>query len=136
MENKNELKEMDIEDNNIIICENCYTENERTRKTCKNCGAKLYKNNVERQERTIKDEEEEVFEEESNYSGRNKVAVIIKVIAIITAIAGVIYGFTLFDSSYIEYIAIAYILASIIVGIFTYSVGEIVQLLEDIKNKW
>lgn len=31
-------------ENNVIICENCYEENEGTRKTCKNCGAKLYKN--------------------------------------------------------------------------------------------
>lgn len=35
---------MEGKENNIIVCENCYEENEATRKTCKNCGAKLYKN--------------------------------------------------------------------------------------------
>lgn len=35
---------MDSSNDNVIICENCYEENEPTRKTCKNCGANLYKN--------------------------------------------------------------------------------------------
>lgn len=36
-----------MEEENIVICEKCYEENELTRDTCKNCGAKLYKNNIE-----------------------------------------------------------------------------------------
>lgn len=35
-----------MEENNVIICENCYEENEITRDTCKNCGEKLYKDNI------------------------------------------------------------------------------------------
>lgn len=33
-----------MEENNIIICENCYEENDSNRATCKNCGATLYDN--------------------------------------------------------------------------------------------
>lgn len=36
-----------MKDNEIIICENCYEENEITRTTCKNCGDKLYKENLD-----------------------------------------------------------------------------------------
>ena len=38
-----------MNDNEIIICANCYEENENTRTTCKKCGAKLYNNNAEKQ---------------------------------------------------------------------------------------
>ncbi len=33
-----------MENENIIICENCYEENQSNRTICKNCGAKLYHN--------------------------------------------------------------------------------------------
>lgn len=43
-----------MNENNIIICENCYEENEETRTNCRNCGAKLYNNNKEKEEITKK----------------------------------------------------------------------------------
>lgn len=33
-----------MEVNNIVVCGECYEENEVTRKTCEFCGAKLYNN--------------------------------------------------------------------------------------------
>ena len=47
MASNEELKAMGIKNDNVIICENCYEENEATRTTCKNCGAKLYKRGIE-----------------------------------------------------------------------------------------
>lgn len=74
----------------------------------------------------------------SNYSNElrtNIVARIIKVIALIGGIIGVIFGFTLLDSYSSEELAFPIIIASIVSAIFVYALGEIIQLLEDIKNK-
>lgn len=77
--NKGEEK---MEENNIIICEKCYEENEGTRSTCKKCGAKLYKNVVEKGTKeysdtkkttTKKDEtivKENAYKDSSNSSNR------------------------------------------------------------------
>lgn len=65
----------------------------------------------------------------------NPIAVIIKFIAIIGGIIGSIYGFSLLDSIRSEEMAIPMIIISIISAIFIYALGEIIQLLEDIKNK-
>lgn len=77
--------------------------------------------------------QKKIQEENKNYP--NAVANIIKVIAIIGAIIGIIYGCTLLDSSYTEGVAVVYIAVSIVSAIFIYALGEIIQLLEDIKNK-
>ncbi len=74
----------------------------------------------------------------ANYSNdlkTNVVARIIKVIAIIGGFIGIIYGFNLLDSYHTEDIAFPIIIASIVSAIFVYALGEIIQLLEDIKNK-
>ena len=55
-----------MEENNIIICENCYEENEKNSKTCKNCGAQLYKNNEEKGKFLCKDCWKEISKEEYN----------------------------------------------------------------------
>lgn len=127
-----------MNENNIIICENCYEENEKTRTTCKKCGVKLYrqeelKNESIREEST---ENEDIRDKMmGHFTNTNKVALAIKVIAIVGAVIGVIYGCSLFDSAYTEEIGIIYIIVSIISAVFIYALGEIIQLLEDIKNK-
>ncbi len=127
-----------MNENNIIICENCYEENEKTRTTCKKCGVKLYrqeelKNESIREEST---ENEDIRDKMmGHFTNTNKVALAIKVIAIVGAVIGVIYGCSLFDSAYTEEIVIIYIIVSIISAVFIYALGEIIQLLEDIKNK-
>lgn len=65
----------------------------------------------------------------------NNVAYIIKSIAIIGAIAGIILGCMQFSSYHTESLGILYIVISVISAVFVYALGEIIQLLEDIKNK-
>lgn len=72
------------------------------------------------------------YSNNENYTKNNKVASIIKVLAVITGIAGFIIGFNSIDK--FDF-AIPIIVASIISSIFIYALGEIIQLLEDIKNK-
>lgn len=67
----------------------------------------------------------------SNISN-NIVANVIKIIAIISAIAGVILGF-IFEEEII--IKVVIIVIACISSTFAYALGEIIQLLEDIKNK-
>lgn len=134
MASNEELKAMEIKNDNVIICENCYEENEATRTTCKNCGAKLYRGGLEGKVQS------RATEQNNDYSGNyyrkgNKVALIIKVISVIASIIGIIASLTLFGSSYTEDLAIIYLIVSIVGGIFSYALGEIIQLLEDIKNK-
>ena len=134
MASNEELKAMGIKNDDVIICENCYEENETTRTTCKNCGAKLYRGGLEEKGQN------RVKGQNNDYSGNyyrkgNKVALIIKVISVIASIIGIIASLTLFGSSYTEDLAIIYLIVSIVGGIFSYALGEIIQLLEDIKNK-
>lgn len=135
MASKEELEAMGIKSNNVIICENCYEENEITRTTCKNCGAKLYKNNI-----NIKNVKEEFDDEtendikDNNYYNENKIALAIKVIAIISFILGILASLlllTLIDSGIIVIIGIV---ATIISSVFIYSLGEIVQKLQNIED--
>lgn len=64
----------------------------------------------------------------------NTVAVIIKGLAMFEAIAVIIVGIFLVMDSIIG-IAIAIVIGGIISAVFIYALGEIIQLLEDIKNK-
>lgn len=63
-------------------------------------------------------------------SNKNSVASIVKGLAILETIIGIIIGFIT-----IEEFGIPVIVASVISAIFIYALGEIIQLLEDIKNK-
>ena len=122
---------------NIIICENCYEENEATRKTCKNCGAKLYKNRNMKSEtitENTESEENEDYTENNYYVTQNKVALVIKVIAIVGAVIGVIASCSMFESSYTEDVAIIGIIGSLIGGVFIYALGEIIQKLQNIED--
>lgn len=129
-------EKMESKEDNIIICENCYEENEATRKTCKNCGAKLYKNRNTKTEKitenTVSEENEDYTK--NNYHKENKVALIIKVIAIVGAVIGVIVSCSMLESSYTEDMAIIGIFASIMGGVFSYALGEIIQKLQNIED--
>lgn len=63
----------------------------------------------------------------------NNIAKIIKVIAILEAISGLILGLMLIKE--IETMSIIIIVVGFISAVFIYALGEIIQLLEDIKNK-
>lgn len=139
-----------MEDNNIIICEKCYEENEATRTNCKNCGAKLYNNDNEKHTNTQKkitssndkdyqkkttSSNDKDYQEKPKYicTKTNAVAQIIKVIAIIEAIVIVIVG--LVSMEYLETMSVVIIVAGVISAVFIYALGEIIQLLQDIKDK-
>ena len=71
-----------------------------------------------------------------NVSSRtNKVATIIKALSIVAGVIGVVFGLYAIDGLNMDEGAVIIIIASIISAIFTYALGEIIQLLEDIKNK-
>lgn len=127
---------MEGKENNIIICENCYEENEATRKTCKNCGEKLYKNRNMKSEPITENNTNEENDDyiENGYQKENKVALAIKVISIVGAVIGVIASCSMFALSYTEGIAIIGIIASVIGGVFSYALGEIIQKLQNIEN--
>ncbi len=73
------------------------------------------------------------YKKNNNSNAKNNtVAMLIKVLAVIFTIIFSMYGFYLIDK--VDY-AILIIILSIVSGIFTYALGEIIQLLQDIKNK-
>lgn len=146
MASDEELRAMGIEtSNNIIICEKCYEENEANRTTCKSCGAKLYKNNTTRNSK----KEEKNYNYKENYNTNmastesNKMAKILRVIAVIEIICGFIVGGVLGDTFGVGYygyefnwgLCIGIIVASLISGIFILGFAEVIQLLQDIKDK-
>lgn len=135
MASKEELEAMGIKSNNIIICENCYEENEITRTTCKNCGAKLYRNNINIE--TMKEEVNGKNENDitdNNYYNENKIALAIKVIAIISFVLGILASLSLLTLNDSGMIVIIGIIATIISSVFIYSLGEIVQKLQNIED--
>ncbi len=131
-----------MEEDNVIICEICYEENEPTRVTCKNCGAKLYKNNIEEGDKqTIKKNSNVKVKNYNTYSDKfegnhssNNTAVAVKVIARLEIIFGFILGIILRDTFGIG-VCISTIIVSIVIGVFILGFGEIIQLLQDIKDK-
>lgn len=65
----------------------------------------------------------------------NKIATIIKALSIVEVVIGVIFGLYAIDGLNMDEGAVIIIIASIISAVFIYALGEIIQLLEDIKNK-
>lgn len=147
-----------MEENNIIICENCYEENESSRKTCKNCGATLYHNeNIKINKTKAKteteskqnmnnkkhkeDEEEVDYINASNSSNEvaNKFTLVVTIgkvigyaLAIITALI-IIFGMEEFLIGILSGVMIAIItwLSSLLFE----AIAEGLNLLQDIKNK-
>lgn len=88
---------------------------------------------------TTRDEEEKNTYTENNYiknetNNKNKMAKLLSNLGIIIAIVGFIVGLILFCNGNIVY-GIITIICSIICMIFILAFSEIIQLLEDIKNK-
>lgn len=99
---------------------------------CKSCYNDRY--NIEKAKRQFNKTDNNTNDnEEEEKSTTNIVAKVIKIIAILNAIAGVILGLVGIED--FEVYAVIFIVASIISSIFIYAIGEIIQLLEDIKNK-
>mgnify|MGYP000041833151 CR=1 FL=1 len=139
MASDEELRAMGIKSDNVIICENCYEENEASRNTCKNCGSKLYKNNSSKNEEQ-KNSYNERYNTNISYTENNKMAKILRVVAIIEIVCGFIVGAILGDTFEIGYdynwgLCIGIIVAGVINGIFILGFAEIIQLLQDIKSK-
>lgn len=64
----------------------------------------------------------------------NKVAITVKVIAIIGGIIGILYGLNLRDSVYTEELGATIVIASIFSSVFIYGFGEIIQKLQNIED--
>lgn len=65
----------------------------------------------------------------------NAVAKIIKILAIVVGVVGVLFGIISIDALNSGEMAVFIILLSVISAVFIYALGEIIQLLQDIKNK-
>lgn len=81
-----------------------------------------------------RNERDELFMEKKN---KNMVAVILKVYAIVNAIIGCIIGLSGLSDSYNEIFNMVYTIflgACIVVSFGIYAFGEVVQLLQDIKD--
>lgn len=140
MASKEELEAMGIKSDNVIICENCYEENEASRNTCKNCGSKLYKNNTTENEKQRNNSYNEKYKTNISYTENNKMAMILRVVAVAEIVCGFIAGAILGDTFEIGYdynwgLCIGIIVAGFINGIFILGFAEVIQLLQDIKSK-
>lgn len=58
---------MDNEENNVIICENCYAENKKGEKYCFNCGKLLFYNDSKNLTKKDTIEDELAFYDENNF---------------------------------------------------------------------
>lgn len=144
MASDEELKAMGIKSDNVIICENCYEENEASRNTCKNCGSKLYKNNSSKNEEQINNNYNEEYQQKqySEKSYTNKVASKFSLVVNIMKFLGygaTIIGFiALFSNEEIGFAFLCLIcggIATWLSTLFFEAISEGLQLLEDIKNK-
>lgn len=140
-----------MENKELIICEKCYEENEITRNTCKYCGAKLYRNDNNKSSNSknnIEDEEDINYDDENRnfnmtQNENNKMAMMLRVIAVIEIICGFILGGILGDTFGVGYygyefnwgLCIGIIVAGFINGIFILGFAEVIQLMQDIKLK-
>lgn len=83
---------------------------------CKSCYEEIERKKTERESNNI-----------------NYIAQIIKMISVLCGIIGIFYGLSLLE--YDEEMVLPIIVSTVLVSIFFYGFGEIIQLLEDIKNK-
>lgn len=148
-----------MEENNIIICENCYEENEATRTICKNCGAKLLVGSieVEGQDEAETEPKEEIkkisFQKEPSqkesqpikYLNRytnNTMATILMIIGTLEIISTFILGIILGDTfqtgvRYKEFngvLCVCTIVIGIVFGMFIFGFAEVIQKLQNIED--
>lgn len=125
-----------MEENNIIICENCYEENESTRTTCKSCGAKLYKSGLKKETSKSGNCEKNIEKDITNeeYYTTNNVASIIKGLAVSIAVIGIIASIILGISMENFFIALLGSIISILSVLLLYAVGEVIEILHDSRT--
>lgn len=131
-------------------CEKCYKEGKNVQNTelmkCKKCSkkiseeeAKSYNGYCENCYKEFEMVQPKIKKHGSNikndYDNYNVVARIIKVISIIIVLIGFIYGAIMSEDWETEKLVLPIIIGSIVFSVFIYGYGEIIQLLEDIKNK-
>ena len=131
MASKEELEALGIATKQCKECCRDISEDEykQFKGYCKKCYAE--RRNIERQKASYNGDSNsnDIYE----YAPKNTIAKIIKIISIISAIAGIIIGLVTIGE--LEVMSVAIIIVSIISAVFVYALGEIIQLLEDIKNK-
>lgn len=133
MASKQELEAMGIR---VMQCKECCRDiSEEEYNThngyCKSCYAD--RKSIESSKRNFNNDTDRQIEYESDNTKINTVAKIIKIIAILEGIVSIILGFMFMED--LELYSLIIILVGGISAIFVYAIGEIIQLLEDIKNK-
>ena len=140
-----------MEESNIVICENCYEENEATRLNCKKCGNRLYKNEEiksatnfkikEEKENSKTDNRVEIqYTNSSNSSNEvaEKFIIVVMLIKVIGYSAAFILGLsTMMNSNFLGGLLVA---GGIAIGVWLSTllyeaIAEGLNLLQDIKNK-
>lgn len=133
MTNNEELKAVGIE---VRECKECHKiileeEYKKYKGYCKNCYEKMQEL---KNEKNIYNNENEEMNVDFEDNGKNIVATVVKGIAIISAIAGLIVGLISIDELNSEIMAVAIIIISIISAVLVYALGEIIQKLENIER--
>ncbi len=130
MASKEELQALGIE---LKQCKECckdisVAEYKKYSGYCKSCFSD--KENIESRKTSYnsQDEQENYYDDKET----NKVAKIIKIIAIIGAVAGIMLGLTLVED--LEGLSIGIMVVSIILAVFVYALGEIIQKLQNIED--
>jgi ribosomal protein S27AE len=113
-------------ENYITICPKCGQKNHINRTTCKSCGAELYGNKV-KQTQSFSNSNE-------NYYTENTVASIIKGIAILLAIIGIIASICIAGMTENIVIGIVGSIISILSVLLLYAVGEIIEIMHDVRT--
>lgn len=112
----------------LVYCNNCEKDVKLKNNKCPNCGMKIDKEVIEYKK---KEYEEEIFP-------KNTVSQILKFIGwfilISGLIMGVIYAFIL-DGQIGLILFLEYVFAFFASSMLFFALGEIIQLLEDIKTK-
>lgn len=103
------------------VCEMCWKETTKKEKT--NNTNTLNENKSSSSNKNSK-----------SFEGENKVAIAVKIIAIIGGIIGILNGLNLGDSGYTEELGVTIVVASIISAVFIYGFGEIIQKLQNIED--
>lgn len=104
---------------------------------CKKCGRPLDHDDIEYCKgcydyKNGRMHEEKIVENE-RLDKSNGLGTALKVISAIEIIVGIIAGIILFEDEFT--IGLTVIIATIVSGLLVAGIGEIIQLLEDIKNK-
>ena len=133
MTNNEELKAVGIE---VRECKESHKnlldeEYKKYNGYCKNCYEKMQEL---KNEKNIYNNENEEMNVDFEDNGKNIVATVVKGIAIISAIAGLIVGLISIDELNSEIMAVAIIIISIISAVLVYALGEIIQKLENIER--